>query len=417
MGQKSRWTLPQVLHPPTYRKFTVCVPNERFYIAAFQGLLVELTYSKNWQRDGTHTAAEVSRIWQTIIDGLQMGDCVPDCPVAISESDYEMSICEQLRFHNGKLQGLCCGEWTDITGQAGLVGGPTQQGSGGQTPAPGACTTYHAQFAASSQYLVPALVSAGDVLTFSNANGAGQDGTVSPWHCPNGQTFFANACVGSGGTSGGDPAPAIFHMRLVALINGVYYEADSGVVTVPGGVSNAQIIIQANDSTLSDNSGSYALDIEVCNNQATINSHTFDFAVGDGGFTIEANGGDPGGVYVLGAGWKPTVETGPSHWYELFISKTFASLEIVSITAIYSSVWTTNTEPGSFSLDTDGSGIFATKAPDQGSNISFGAVGDAPGSLKIKIDMNVGKTVSGHLSGEDLTLSKLIVTFYGPDPF
>lgn len=218
------------------------------------------------------------------------------------------SVCEALRWHDGKLQGLCCGEWTDIVGQDGaLLGGPEQHGEGAPQPQPGGgCQTYHAQFAANSQYLVPTIVNAGDVVTFSNAKGAGHDGAVGVWNCPNGQTFFGNACVGVGGPQTGDPATAVDHMALVAKIGATWYPAFSGAVTVPGGVSNAQIVIQANDTPLSDNSGSYALDVEVCNNAATMWTHTFNFALADAGATKPIHAGwtpDTWGVWTVGTGF------------------------------------------------------------------------------------------------------------------
>lgn len=293
----AKWVLPDVVNPPDRLCFMVPVPNDRKHIGAFFGALFNLTSARFWQDDPDHTALAVAQVWRDIFDELRQSDCNPVCPVPISEMEYEMSICEQLRFQDGKLQGLCCGEWVDIAGQGDIViGGPGQQGGDQPQPVPGGCLTYHAQFSAKSQYNVPTAVSAGDTLTFSNPQGSGHDGTVSPWKCPNGQTFFAGQCIGLGGTSGTDPAPAIDHMALIALIGGVYYPAFSGTITVPAGVVNAEIIIQTNDSNLDDNSGSYALDIEVCNNAvATSYSHLFNFVSGPNGWQVQGSNG---------AGWS-----------------------------------------------------------------------------------------------------------------
>jgi len=175
-----------------------------------------------------------------------------------------------LRVQNGKLQALCCGEWTDIPGQpAQGVGGPGQPGSGSEQPNPGggqAC--YQGQMPATGSWLVPTIVSAGDTVELTDAQGAGQDGTVSPWYCPNGQTFFAGACIGIAGVSGSDPLPTANHMSLLFKIDGTYYSAMSGPVTVPGGVSNANVEVVVNDSVLSDNSGSYTFGVCVTNNAA-----------------------------------------------------------------------------------------------------------------------------------------------------
>lgn len=307
MGHKSRWVLPTIINPPTYRKFVVCVPNERFYVAAFQGLLIELTYSKNWQRDPTHKAALVSRVWQNALENVLCDDCGEI--IKVLESEYEMAICEQLRYQDGKLQGYCCGEWVDIEGQTGNPpGGGTQPGGGTEQPPAGECLTYHASMTANNKWYLPTVVSAGDVITVSNLTGAGNDGTLSPWHCPDGDTFFAGACIGgTGGPSGGDPDGSANHMELVMNIGGTWYEPVAGAVTVPGGVSNAEVYFQVNDSVLSDNAGSYVFDVEVCNNQDTAWIHVWDFTLTNGGWTALAGGT---GVWVPGAGWKSELTGG-----------------------------------------------------------------------------------------------------------
>lgn len=299
----AKWVLPDVIDPPEHICFTIRVPNNRAHIGAFYGAIFNLTSARFWQDDLDHKAIQVARVWREIFDNLMAGPCNLTTPDLIDEMELEMSICEQLRFHNGKLQGLCCGEWTDIPGQTGLVlGGPGQPGDGSPQPTPGGCITYHAQFPATGTYLVPTVVSAGDTIAFSGAKGAGQDGTVSPWHCPNGQTFFAGSCVGLGGPTGTDPAPAIDHMALIANIGGVYYPAFSGSITVPGGVANAQVIIQVNDSTLTDNSGSYSLDIEVCRAAAAATWSSFlDFTTSPYDWV---NAGANNGLWVPGLGWQ-----------------------------------------------------------------------------------------------------------------
>lgn len=228
---------------------------------------------------------------------------------SISEMEYLMSVCEQLRFHNGKLQGYCCGEWVDIAGQGGIViGGSDQQGGGAPQPDPGSCQTYHAQFEANGTYLVPTVVNAGDEITFSNADGSGADGAfLGSWYCPDGGTFFGGLCLPVYSTDAGDPDPTLSHMSLIAKIGSLYYRADTGTITVPGGVVNEQVLLQVNDGTIGDNSGSYALDIEVCNNQSLSWEQIFDFALSPGGWTLQTYGA-PGfaGVWTPGVGWVHT---------------------------------------------------------------------------------------------------------------
>lgn len=314
MGHKSRWTLPAVVHPETYRKFVICVPNERFYIAAFQGLLIELTYSKNWQRDTAHTAAIVSRVWQEALESVLCDDCGEI--IVTPDMEYEMSICELLRFQNGKLQGFCCGEWVDITGQGTLPpNGGDQPGGGTEQPGPGECVTYHGKMNASNQWYLPTVLNDGDTVELTNAVGAGNDGTLSPWHCPDGSTFFAGACIGgTGGPSGGDPDSSADHMELIMNIDGTWYEPIDGVITVSGGVVNGSAYIQVNDSDITDNAGSYTFDVEVCNNAAVGWERVIDFALTNGLFVSSSFPGYTGGVWVPGTGWQATDETDGVNW-------------------------------------------------------------------------------------------------------
>lgn len=342
----AKWVLPDVVNPPDHICFTIKVPNNRAHIGAFYGAIFNLTSARFWQDDPDHKAVQVAKVWREIFDNLLAGPCDLTTPDIIEEMEYEMSICEQLRYNpvTHKFEGLCCGVWEPIPGQDGFqIGGPGQPGDGSPQPAPGGCITYHAQFSAKGEYLVPTVVSAGDTIQFTNAQGAGHDGTVSPWKCPNGKTFFAGACVGVGGTSGGDPAPAIDHMALIASIGGTYYPAFSGSITVPGGVSNAQITIQANDSTLTDNSGSYSLDIEVCRAAAAATWSSFlDFTTSPYDWV---NAGANQGVWVPGLGWQVEclqqsgVVAGGASYMLADVGTVFpATAELTSVKAHYVSV-------------------------------------------------------------------------------
>jgi len=304
----AKWVLPDVIDPPDHLCITIPVPKNRYHIAAFWGALYNLTSARFWQDDLSHTALLVAKVWQDIYDNLKWGACDFNIPDLIAEMEYEMSICEQLRFQDGKLQGLCCGEWTDITGQGdSSLGGPGQPGGGAEQPAAGggqAC--YHANQQGAFQWLAPTVVSSGDVLTFSNFDGAAWDGTApfplpGRWDCPDGRFFFAGECQdGTEALIGGDPLPTAPHMSLIAQINGTWYSCLSPI-TVPGGVSNAQVVVQLNDSGIGDNQGQYAFDLCVTNNAATRYSHLFDFAFGPQGWIAETpnlSGGWVGGKFI-----------------------------------------------------------------------------------------------------------------------
>lgn len=311
----AKWVLPAVVDPPDSICITIPVPNDRQHIGAFWGALYNLTSARFWADDTAHTALAVARVWQNIYDALKPDSC--DVPPIISIEEWEdtLSICESLRFENGKLQGLCCGEWVDISGQGdSTLGGPGQPGGGADQPVQGGPPTcYHANSPASLQWLAPTTVSAGDVLTFSNFDGAAWDG-VAPfplpgrWDCPNGQFFFGGECqAGSESLDGSDPLPTAPHMSLVTQIDGTWYSCLSPV-TVPGGVSNAQILVQLNDSGIGDNQGQYAFDCCVENNQVSASFHLFNFTEGPKGWTnyTDSDVTVDKGVWSAGDGWMST---------------------------------------------------------------------------------------------------------------
>lgn len=272
------------------------------------GALKQLLLQTTWKTDNAEDFYHVQGLVANLFTCFMAQEPNTPCPEPILEMPYEMSICEQLRFNeNGILQALCCGEWTDIAGQEGAAGQGRQPQPGGGAPQPqpgGGCQTYHATFDADGQFLLPVLVSAGDTLEFSNATGAGWDGaTLNTWTCPNGQSFFGGACVGIPGPSFRDLTSIVGHMALVAIIDGTYYKAYEGTITVPGGVSNAQVVIQVNDDHTYKRAGNYTVDVEVCNNALASWCHYIDFRLTDGGFAPITLDSYVQGHYVPGQGF------------------------------------------------------------------------------------------------------------------
>jgi len=307
---RSRWQLPVVVHPPKVKRYVICVPDERFYRAAFEGLLIELTYSKNWQRDDLHTAAVVSRVWQQALENMDCDDC--DHTPQIQELEYDMSICEQLRWQDGKLQALCCGEWTDIPGTGSAIGGTvTQPGAGGDL-APGQCRTYTVVLNANNKWLVPVKVGANYRITITGVSGGTNDGTAF-WFCGNGDSFVLGGCSSLCDHEGGDPSATLCHMALLAEHDGVFYDAYNTTFTTPGTASDAEMTLYVNDGTLDDNAGSLTFTLEVCNQAVETVTHIFDFTTGEHGWSITDDGGATA-AYVPGAGFRSTNTDGtPPH--------------------------------------------------------------------------------------------------------
>jgi hypothetical protein len=172
--------------------------------------------------------------------------------------------------------------WADLskcTGQA------QQPAKGSPNPPSGGCTNSFGTVEFGSRWMLPQNVSTGDVITVTNAVGtwASALDLYIP-RCPDGNIFFEVGCVsGTGHTEPGDPAPSINHDSLIAFDGTNYYDCGPAsdntpvVITIPGGISNANLFFFANTPDTSG-FGAVNFDVQYCNNQAVPWSSTLDFA-------------------------------------------------------------------------------------------------------------------------------------------
>ena len=301
----AKWTLPDELHPARTICYQIEVPDNIYYRAAFMGALYNLTSARFWQDDLAHTALQVALVWQEIYDNIRRGNCGRDSAFAIGTDGDELMIRQNPTnpcILESSVNGTEWCQWADLSL---CVPGGSQPGNGSPQPIPGSCQTYHAQMPANNKWIAPTIVNAGDTVAVANASGASNDGTLSPWRCPNGLTFFAGACVGFGGPEAGDPLLTANHLQLIANIGGTYYALSDGIITVPSGVVNAEIVFQVNDGTLGDNAGSLTFDVTVCNNQSVVTTwcRELDFILSNYSFFGQAPCTVPQGVWVPGSGW------------------------------------------------------------------------------------------------------------------
>jgi len=300
MTKKAVWTLPLNVHPAKSVDWCIPVPDDPYYRAAFWGALLNLASAYNWQDDPDHTAKEVALVWRDIIDGLER--CLDEPTIkVIQEWSEEMCLRCNIRFHDGVLQVLDCGQWVDVDGQSdGLVpGGAVQPGSGSR-PAIGQSTCYEVLLNANNQWQLPFAVNDGDTVTISNIDGAWSDGTAL-WTCPDGTPFVLGQCFGARGHATGDPDGTLYHMQLLAKVGSVYYSGTDGAFTIPGGTGTQNLILQANDADLGDNRGSIRLKICVENGGTPpIENwcYTFNFTLSDYGWIGVADT-----EWAAGEGW------------------------------------------------------------------------------------------------------------------
>lgn len=264
----AKWILPTVLHPPTTRCFTIEVPNERFYIAAFRGALLNLAAGYNWQDDAAHTAREVALVWRSIVNAVTYCEPPPDNDTGIAIED---SMSTQIRISPTDgciIQMWCIDHWEDwYDPRACLPGGTGQQQSDGGQPQAGEEQEYCIQINASQPYLYPVAVNSGDVISITELRGAWSDqtgGLASLWYCGDGGQYILGACTGSSTTDAGDPLPLIKHMSVIAAINGSYYPlGQNGIFTVPAGVSNEQMLLIPNVAVYATSTGSIGCCVKI----------------------------------------------------------------------------------------------------------------------------------------------------------
>lgn len=253
-----------------------------------RGALYQLLLQSTWYG----TSEEIGLAQQRAFDLISLfsasaaGDC-GNAPVVagngIDCGEDCMGCC--LRYQNGVLQMFSCGVWTDVPGQPAGPGG--QPGGGSPQPAPGGgVAEYCAILPGQGQWLLPTKVSTGDTLLFGALEGAWHDTRDLFWNCPDGFVFAEGICGEVPVRGSPDPLPTSRHMSIIANIGGTFHEVlnldafhQPTVFTVPGGINNAQVVIQANDDMLSDLVGTVTFCVQVVNNQGGNWIHDLDFTV------------------------------------------------------------------------------------------------------------------------------------------
>lgn len=297
----AKWTLPAVVDPPDRLCFTIPVPDDPLHIAAFRGALLALASATKWQDDDAHTAKAVALVWREIYDLVVA--CEP-CQPNIESWDEDMTaLCEALRFQNGKLQGLCCGVWTDITGQPAQGFAPGASGTS-TPPAAGGCSDYAAAISGNGYYYTLFTVNTGDTIAITNARGATYNPVTGTWYCPDGSAFFAGACFASTQVAAGNPMPAVLTGKLIAKIGATFYDVNTGgTFVVPAGITNQPVQFQFNYASIASSSGDVTFNIHYCNNAAATWSHTLNLATVNGHFVGFPYATEVGSIYVPGSGW------------------------------------------------------------------------------------------------------------------
>lgn len=265
---QARYTLPDTINPTGTKCFTVYVPNEKFYIAAFRGQMKALASAYAWQDDDSHLALDAANRWKTVLANI--GDCeVPNIQFRQpSFCELEYSVDGGITWsHAGNFADCANGKILDAIADG--VVSPAQQQPASPPVSGLSCKDFYVTLNANGVWACPVPIASNYTVTVSQAQGGWYDGDVfKTWVCANGGQYFLQEC---GGTpypaESGDPLQSAGHMVLVGHYGSTWFSPLSGAYTVPQGTAQSNLFFQANDGTLSDNQGSIAFKVTICNNE------------------------------------------------------------------------------------------------------------------------------------------------------
>jgi hypothetical protein len=313
----AKWVLPTVINPTEHRCIKIQVPDDPAHIAAFRGALLALASAYNWQDDPSHKAKDVALVWRNILDNsFEWGcDAMPTklrvddiCTLSWSYDDwvtfdsYDPSGCIL-----ANIDSVVPGMINDAIAQAildGKIAVPSGQPSAGGTIPPSQCRDWHVQLAANSQWHLPLPMNYGDTIVVSNVKGGWTDGTVV-WYCPDGSEYYLGACLPvSQHHETSDPLnPGAYHMALIMKVGDTWYPAPLTQFQQASGTNPLDVIFQANDSPLSDNTGTIEFDVHMCTGTLCSNA-------GYVSWEQFASGVAPHGIQVVtGSGLRMTQNT------------------------------------------------------------------------------------------------------------
>lgn len=415
------WTLPQVIEPSNSLCFKITVPNDREYIAAFRGALLELAAGYNWADDPDHKAREVALVWRNIVDnlvirtecstpaalhgGIEQDDLMPirvdcDCNVWVTCCDGT----EKQIFTSDQVQSIVDGSAV----------------SGAPQPEPGGCASYSLQIKAGAYALLPVPVSSGDTILISAIKGATLLSGHVEWRCADGGgVFFAGTCSASSTFNPSNVVPLATTGSLVVLLGSTWYPVTSGLFTVPGGFSNVQPNFALNYPAAGVVFGDASFSAEVCNNQAVTSryTHIFNFLAGAGPFIPAFRPAYPTiplGNYVPGVGWQSVYNADGSGLNELRIYKdgmTPTGYDTVE------NIWTCGVNLDENAAGTGNGGIFTAGffliPLTAGTNVHSSDTAAPYTDASFRHDIVEATTGVLHV----ITLTSLTVSGLGPDPF
>jgi len=307
--KRPAFDLPNPAYPSTYKCVQVWIPDSPDALRAMYGALRELTYWSNWRLDGTTAAKDAAYAWRLALDNhpafAECEECMSLEFRQLTPCVLEYSTDGGVIWHEAYNGYNCALEAIQDKIEDGTIAPPSQQGPGGEVPVD-QCWDYMVTLGARDVWHSPVPISAGYSVTISLASGGWWDGDINDliWSCPTGSDYALGSCVGdpeAGQET--DPAPALPHMRVIGHYGTSWIDPLSSAVTIPAGVPETDLFIQANDGTLSDNQGSVSFKVTICNYSQWC--YLFDFTLSNGGWEDTRDSNNEGGAtWVSGQGWQ-----------------------------------------------------------------------------------------------------------------
>lgn len=264
--------------PTGIRCLQIAIPDSDDAIRMLAGALYELTHWTNYARESGHKATQWAQAWRAaLLDGIPWDECM--------NIQFQQTLCGlEVSFDGGETWAVIYDGMDCLSSQGAqeffdgliddriqdLIDDGTLQQNGSQPspttpPSNGGCTTNHVILRGQDRWRLPYEVSSGDVVQIANVAGGWTDGTLT-WYCGDGRTYFASICNTNEPAHVGDPLQTANHMKIVAGYNTgapVYFDPITAY-TVPPGVSNQALWLQANDGSLADDAGQVECNITVC---------------------------------------------------------------------------------------------------------------------------------------------------------
>jgi hypothetical protein len=339
--------------PPVISGGAVCLEIDRKWLPYIYGALLALRVDRTWENDADRATGEASLLLSQFMNAMS-------CEVQQAnhgvEGDDCMGCC--LRWNDGILQILSCGEWVDVPGQTGGQPIPTQPGAGSPQPSAGGGTQrYCGAMSGNSHFYLPTNVNTGDILLFEELRGAWNDGFEVFWHCPDGWLFAAGSCAEPiQYNNAADPLIGTRHMSIVGLIGGTYYDVlqldslgNPQNFTVPAGIVDQPVTLVANNDPSLHISGEVTFCVNVTNNQVAQNFASVNFRNTAGGFIPVLDFlGEPESVWTPSQGFEYQDRQIISGVYEraAHTHKSISSIVLTRVEMTYSLHKSTYLDPG-----------------------------------------------------------------------